>query len=358
MKKLLLVILCASIITPTFAMADKGSGHDNRDNKVEDGIHRSGGHTVVTPSLVVPAAVVTPVVVQNVFEDNPNRISSNVSGNVEDRIIRERSIPENSRNEVKLRYFFCNSTTGSTLVSVNERLIKGNKSRWPSEVRGCVKLSGGFAKKLQRIMGTTTSTSTPPIVTDTIAPVISLLSVSAIAPTSATISWTTNENADGEVYFGTNNPVKSGVFSKMENKTLSVSHTFNPTGLTASTTYFYKVESRDAQGNKVESAQQSFVTPATPVADTVAPTISAITTSPVASTTATVSWTTNELANGKLWYGTSTPLTLSTVSPAFTTGHSFSLTGLIASSTYSLLLESADALGNTATTTASFVTTN
>lgn len=347
MKKLLLVILCVSIISPSFAMADKGSGSgrdkDKKENKVEDDSHRSSNHTAATTSPSTVAAVTVAPVVFSSTEGNPLRLSGKI---------------EDNRNEVKLRYFFCNSTTPPTLVAINERLIKGNKSRWPSEVRGCVKLSGGFAKKLQRMMVTTTSTSTPPVITDTTAPVISLLSVSAIAPTTATISWTTNENADGEVYFGTNNPVKSGIFRKVESKVLSTTHSFTITGLTASTTYFYLVESRDGQKNKVESAQGSFVTPAAPVADTVAPTITGVTTNPVASTTATVSWTTNELANGKLWYGTSTPLTLSVNSLTPSLAHSFSLTGLTASTTYSLLLESADAANNVATTTASVTTTN
>lgn len=350
MKKLLMIILCASIITPTFAFADKGSGRDdkNRDNKVEDGIHRSADHTLAstTPITVIPISNVS-------VADNVRNINGIINGRDED----------NRHNEVKLRYFFCNSATGGSLVAVNEKSIKGNRSKWPTEVKGCIKLSGGFAKKLQRMMGgvaTTTppvATTTPPIVVDVTAPVISLLSVSSLTPTSATVSWTTNEIADGEVYFGTNNPVKSGIFRKVENKSLSTTHSFTLTGLTASTTYFYKVESRDGARNKVESNQQSFVTPAVVAPDTTAPVISTITSS-ASSTTATVAWNTNELANGKLWYGTSTPLTAFTADPAFTLAHSFLLTGLTASTTYSLLLESADSVGNVATTTASLVTTN
>lgn len=92
--------------------------------------------------------------------------------------------------------------------------------------------------------------------------------------------------------------------------------------------------------------------------DVTAPIISAITVSSVASTTAAVSWTTNELATGKLYYGTSTPLTLFGSNATLSLTHSFNLTGLTASTTYNLLLESSDAVGNVATTTSLLTTTN
>lgn len=344
MKKLLMIILCVSVVTPSFAFADKGSDNEHREReraKVEDSRHRSSDHVLSTSSPIV----VTPVASIRI-DDSVRNINGVINGRDDER----------KNKEIKLRYFFCSSATGGTLVAVNERDIKGNRSRWPAEIRGCVKLSGGFAKKLQRMTNVPVATTTPPTA-DVIAPIISLLSVSSITPTSATISWTTNEVADGEVYIGTNNPVKSGIFRKVENKTLSTAHSFTLTGLNASTTYFYVVESRDASQNKVESAQQSFVTPATPALDTIAPVISGVATS-ASSTTATVSWNTNELANATLKYGTSTSSMTTLVNPAFTLPHTFALTGLTASTTYSLILESADQAGNTATATSTLITTN
>ncbi|MDO8603947.1 MAG: fibronectin type III domain-containing protein [bacterium] len=96
---------------------------------------------------------------------------------------------------------------------------------------------------------------------------------------------------------------------------------------------------------------------ATTTPDTTAPVISLITKTGVASTTATVSWNTNELATGKLFYGTTTPLTAFVFNASSTLAHTFNLTGLTASTTYQLLLESKDAAGNTATTTSSLMTT-
>lgn len=98
-------------------------------------------------------------------------------------------------------------------------------------------------------------------------------------------------------------------------------------------------------------------TTATTTIDVVAPVISNIVTSGVASTTATVSWNTNELATGKLSYGTSTPLTLYMSTTTLSSAHSFNLTGLTASTTYQLMVESKDAANNTATSTASLATT-
>lgn len=96
---------------------------------------------------------------------------------------------------------------------------------------------------------------------------------------------------------------------------------------------------------------------ATTTIDIIAPVISSIVTSSVASTTATVSWNTNELATGKLYYGTSTPLTAFVSTTTLSLAHTFNLTGLTASTTYQLMVESKDAASNTATTTASLTTT-
>lgn len=99
-----------------------------------------------------------------------------------------------------------------------------------------------------------------------------------------------------------------------------------------------------------------------PVPDTTAPVISALGVSSLASTTATVSWTTNEPATSKLYYGTTTPVALGSAltvgNGSLVTSHVLGLSGLATSTTYSYVLESKDAVANTATTsTQSFITT-
>ena len=103
-----------------------------------------------------------------------------------------------------------------------------------------------------------TSTTTPP--TDTTAPTISGISVSSIASTSASVMWTTNENATGKIYYGTSTPVDLLSALSMSNTTLTMAHQFLLSGLFASTTYHYVLESKDAAGNTATTSTSSFVT--------------------------------------------------------------------------------------------------
>tara|TARA_Y100000310_G_scaffold335463_1_gene417603 strand:+ start:116 stop:589 length:474 start_codon:yes stop_codon:yes gene_type:complete len=139
------------------------------------------------------------------------------------------------------------------------------------------------------------------------------------------------------------------------------SHTTLFTGLTPDKTYYAIVVSEDTAGNVATSTEISFTTLPVPVADTQAPIISSLTSSAVASTTAAISWNTDEAATGKLWFGTSTPLTV-TGSPdqssgTLTTNHSFDLTSLSASTTYYYVVSSTDAADNTATSSEHSLTT-
>ena len=70
----------------------------------------------------------------------------------------------------------------------------------------------------------------------------------------------------------------------------------------------------------------------TPSADTTAPVISSISTSGISSTTASVSWLTNEPSTSKLYYGTTTPVNFVTAlavsNSSLVTSHTLGLTGL------------------------------
>lgn len=101
----------------------------------------------------------------------------------------------------------------------------------------------------------------------------------------------------------------------------------------------------------------------TPPADTIAPFLSALSASSTASTSAQVLWTTNEAATSKVWYGTTSPLTLgsptaSASNSALVTIHALTLSALSASTTYNYIVESSDAAGNTATSSAQAFTTS
>lgn len=87
--------------------------------------------------------------------------------------------------------------------------------------------------------------------------------------------------------------------------------------------------------------------------DTIPPVISQISAINMASTTTRITWVTNETADGKVWYGTSTPVTsmnaILTTNAALLMNHEFSLTNLATSTVYFYLVSSTDAVGNTAT---------
>ncbi|MDP3954420.1 MAG: PA14 domain-containing protein, partial [bacterium] len=109
--------------------------------------------------------------------------------------------------------------------------------------------------------------------TDTTPPVISGVGASSITPWAASINWNTNEPSDGQVEFCTTQ-TKCGMNAPAVSA-LSTSHTINLSNLTAGTTYFYWVRSKDVAGNQSEFGPSSFVTdvtPPTPLPSTPTPT--------------------------------------------------------------------------------------
>ncbi len=200
------------------------------------------------------------------------------------------------------------------------------------------------------------TTNTAP---DTTAPTLSAISVSQVSTSTARISWTTNETSDSKVYYASTSPLNMGSAQTKTDSTMTTTHVIDVTGLNPSTTYYFKVESKDAANNTATGSETSFSTGALP-ADTTAPVISAISITP-STTTAQVMWTTNESANSKIYYGTSTPLVLGTANSvtdgASVTSHSLGLTSLMASTTYYIVLESRDAANNPGTSSETSFTT-
>ena len=201
---------------------------------------------------------------------------------------------------------------------------------------------------------------TPPPPGDTTAPVISGISATSTTHNSTHITWTTNENSDSKVWYATSTPVvATSSTSAVSSPVLIKTHNLALTGLSASTTYYYLVQSSDASGNIETSTEQSFTTLAAP--DTTAPVISGVSATSTASTTASITWTTNEPANSTVWYATSTPVSMATASStssvSLTMSHNISLSGLNASTLYYYFVGSKDSALNTATSTeASFTT--
>lgn len=198
-----------------------------------------------------------------------------------------------------------------------------------------------------------TFTTTPVAPTDTVAPIILSTSVVDISTTSARVNWTTNEAAHAQIAYGT---TTSYTTETGWSTGTNVNHSYLITGLSASTTYHFRIQVKDAAGNVTTGSDQTFTTSAVPPpADTTAPVISGISAGSIASTTASISWTTNENATSKVYYGTATPLNLGTASyiadSSLVTSHMKALSGLTASTTHYYVVESQDGAGNTATST-------
>jgi glucose/arabinose dehydrogenase len=95
--------------------------------------------------------------------------------------------------------------------------------------------------------------------TDTTPPVIGGITATAITSSGATIQWTTNEPADGQVEYGTTTAYGT---STPVNSALVTSHSQQLTALTPSTLYHYRVKSKDAAGNPAVSGNATFTTAA------------------------------------------------------------------------------------------------
>lgn len=124
-------------------------------------------------------------------------------------------------------------------------------------------LSGGDGLKTVYVWAKSVSgnwNSTPyqgTIILDTAAPVITGNAESSITQTGAAISWTTNEQTNSQVEYG-----KTISYGNQTTKdsTIVLAHTQNLSGLSAGTTYHYRVISSDSAGNTVRSNDKTFTT--------------------------------------------------------------------------------------------------
>jgi hypothetical protein len=101
------------------------------------------------------------------------------------------------------------------------------------------------------------STLTPPTV-DTTAPSITSITASSITSSGVTVTWTSDEAADSQVDYGVS--TSYGNQSSLDSS-LVTSHSQTISGLSAGTTYNYRVKSRDAAGNLATSPNVTFTTP-------------------------------------------------------------------------------------------------
>jgi phosphodiesterase/alkaline phosphatase D-like protein len=177
---------------------------------------------------------------------------------------------------------------------------------------------------------------------DGAAPQISGIAVDP-GPTSATVQWVTNEPADGQVDYGLTPSYGS---STPVAPALTTSHSLVVSGLTPSTTYYYRIRSRDSGGNLATSPGGTFTTDPP---DSVAPLLSSIQVTLVTNTSARVTWISDENADTQVEYGATTAYgTLSPLDSTPTMGHAVVLSGLTSGTTYHYRVRSRDTTGNLA----------
>jgi phosphodiesterase/alkaline phosphatase D-like protein len=193
-----------------------------------------------------------------------------------------------------------------------------------------------------------------------VPPVITAVNVTP-GSTTATITWTTDTNSTSRVDYGT---APGALTLNITAASLVTGHSITLTGLTATTTYYYRVTSVDSSGNSVTSpvttgSPASFIT-----VDPNPPVITAVSAESQVSGAATISWTTNKLSTSRVDYGTSAAsLTLNVSDPTMTTSQRVNLSGLTLGTTYFYRVTSVDAASNTASSpvapaTASFIENN
>jgi len=184
-----------------------------------------------------------------------------------------------------------------------------------------------------------------------------------ISTAQATITWDTDLLSNSQVLYQTST---GGNFStapmvgvaSMANTAAGVgAHSVTLTGLTPATTYYFLLKSTDANDNTASSTSgvngYTFDTLSGPV-------ISAVATSSISNTAATITWTTTEASDSGVFYSTSAslanPIEISKSSDS-TTSHTINLTGLTMGTNYYFYVKSGVASDNHSGNYYNFMTT-
>ncbi len=130
---------------------------------------------------------------------------------------------------------------------------------------------------------------------DVTPPVISAISHAVDGPAlSATITWTTNETATGALDMG----ATTAYGTTTQHNTLTTSHSFTVTGLSANQLYHYRVRSSDTSGNETREYDFTFtINDSTNPVATSGPTPVNVT-----ATSVNILWTTDEPAHTQVDY--------------------------------------------------------
>jgi len=197
-------------------------------------------------------------------------------------------------------------------------------------------------------------------------PIITDVAVQSVTDSTATIVWNTDKSASSLAYYSTDSglsgstQVGSATLVTDVNNSL-YAHSVTLTGLSQSTTYYFKVRSLDIDDNIGEDTNQGVYYRFTTTRDEKPPTISAVDTVLITDTAVVVKWETDELSTSKAQYGIGQNdyTTSTTEDTTLTSQHHYtSINGLSSNTTYYYQVISADSEGNYATSSENSFTTN
>lgn len=184
--------------------------------------------------------------------------------------------------------------------------------------------------------------------TTTPGPIISNVGSSDVTDTGVTIKWNTDIPATSYVSYSTDGELATPLIAG--SAVLTIEHSVVLAGLNSGSIYYYLVDGADESGNVGEDANGGSYYNFSTGEDETAPTLSVPTVPIITASQVAIVWTTNELADGMVRYGTSTgdyqdesELLLTPV-----INHLVALSELEESTQYYYVVESSDENGNTA----------
>ncbi|MCU0652968.1 MAG: fibronectin type III domain-containing protein, partial [Candidatus Pacebacteria bacterium] len=159
------------------------------------------------------------------------------------------------------------------------------------------------------------------------------------------VSWTKNSESDFmayEAYKSTN-----GTDYSLDQTITDVNINYVVgNDLDPETTYYYKFKSKDDVGNPSEFSEPISMVPGSQPNDNVPPAISAVGTQPPTSSSAVITWTTDEVSDSLVLYSADESYSLSRPLSGYVTSHELLLVGLEQGTTYNYKVRSCDPANN------------